>query len=152
MKKTIQNIVAINVNAWYENQNTQTKLKNLPLKLQWRLRKNIKPMEEIAKDFQKLKSELEQERIDTWFTEGNEKCEKKIQEDGSEVLQIKDECLKEFREYENKLNAQLEEVVQEEVDIEFSPISLDEIIELSDENNAGIDLDDLDMLSIFEEE
>lgn len=152
MKKTIQNIVAINVNAWYENQDTQTKLKFFPLKLQWRIHKNIKPMEEIAKDFQKLKSELEQERINEWFTEGNKKCEKKIQEDGSEVLQIKDECLKEFREYENKLNTQLEEVVQEEVDIEFTPISLEEIIEISDETHAGIDMDDLDILSIFEEE
>ena len=153
MNKTIINLIAINEEAWYTRDETQEKLKALPLKLQWRIRKNMKPLETIAKEFQDFRAELEQKRNLEWFLEGNGKCKKITQENGEEVLQILDDCLDDFRKYEEDLNRQINEVIQEEATIEYTPIDLEEIIELVDSmEDTAFTMDDLDMLSIFEKE
>lgn len=153
MNKTIINLIAINEEAWYTRDDTQEKLKALPLKLQWRIRKNMKPLEIIAKEFKDFRTELEQKRNLEWFLEGNGKCKKITQENGEEVLQILDDCLDDFRKYEEDLNRQINEVIQEEATIEYTPIDLEEIIELVDSmEDMAFTMDDLDMLSIFEKE
>ena len=154
MKKNIINIAAVNVISWYNNDDTRAKLKTLPLKMQWTLRKNMKALEPLAKEFGDFRDELVQKRNDEWFTEGNGKCEKFTQPDADgneqEMLRIKDEFMDDFRAYDEDLNRQLNEIMSEGNDIEYTPIDLEEFVEMADAANSGIDMDDIDIISIFE--
>ncbi len=154
MKKTIINIAAVNVISWYNNDATQTKLKKLPLKMQWTMRKNMKALEPLAKEFGDFRDELIQKRNEEWFVEGNGKCEKVTRKDENgvdqELLQILPECQDEFAEYEQELNVQLSEIAAEENTVEITPIDLEQFVDVADEYNTGIDMDDLDIISVFE--
>lgn len=151
MNKTIMNIAAVNVIAWYTQDGTQEKLKKLPLKMQWVIRKNMRILEPLSKEFTDFRDELVQKRNDEWFVEDNGKCEK-VTKDDQELLKIKEEYMDEFKEYEDSLNQQLNEIAIEENDVDLIPIILDDFVEAADAANSGIDIDDLDMLSVFEEE
>ncbi len=151
MNKTIMNIAAVNVIAWYTQDGTQEKLKKLPLKMQWVIRKNMRVLEPLSKEFTDFRDELVQKRNDEWFVEDNGKCEK-VTKDDQELLKIKEEYMDEFKEYEDSLNQQLNEIAIEENDVDLIPIILDDFVEAADAANSGIDIDDLDMLSVFEEE
>lgn len=154
MKKTIVNIAAVNVISWYNNAETQTKLKKLPLKMQWTLRKNMKAIEPLSKEFGDFRDELVQKRNEEWFVEGNDKCEKVTQQDENgqdqEMLKIKEEYIEEFQQYEQDLNKQLEEIMVEENEFEYTPIDLEEFIDMADAADSGIDMDDVDVVSVFE--
>lgn len=148
MNKTITNIIAVGEIEWY-NKNQET-LKNLPLKLQWTIRKNMKALEPLAQEFLNFRQELEDKKNQEWFVEDNGKCEKTTDEDGNEVLKILDDKLEEFYAYNDKLNQQINEIALEEIEVDITPIDLEEIINYTDENNIKFNMDDLEMLSIFE--
>ena len=153
MKKTIMNIAAVNVISWYNNDDTRAKLKKLPLTTQWTMRKNMRALEPLAKEFGDFRDELVQKRNEEWFVEGNGKCEKVTREvDGQEqeLLQILPDLQEEFAQYEQELNVQLNEIMVEENEVEITPIDLEEFVEMADEYKTGIDMDDLDIISVFE--
>lgn len=154
MEKKIMTLAAVNVMSWYNNDGTRDKLKKMPLKMQWALRKNMKAIEPLSKDFGDFRDELIAKRNEEWFSEDNGKCERITQEDESgqeqEMLKVKDEFLDDFKAYEDELNKQLNEIMQEENTVEYTPIDLEEFVEAADENDAGIDIDDMDIISIFE--
>ena len=56
----------------------------------------------------------------------------------------------EFTAYNDNLNQQINEIAFEEVEIEVDGIDLDEIVNYIDENDLKLNMDDIDMLSIFE--
>ncbi len=149
MKKVIENIVAINVVSWYQKEDTQTKLKSIPLKTQWVLLKNMKKIEPIAENFNKFRNDLNAQRNAAWFTEGNDKCERVTNENNQEVLQVKEEYLEEFYKYDEELNNQIKEIIEEEVEIEYTPINFEDLLNSDD---IELNIVDLDMLSVFEEE
>ena len=92
----MKNIAAINLIQWYTENETQKRLASLPLKIQWTLRKNMKALEPIATDFNEFRDELNKKRNAEWFVEDNGKCDKTTDDNGEEVLKIKDEYLEEF--------------------------------------------------------
>ena len=97
MEKTIQTIVAINTVQWYSE--AKERLATLPLKDQWAVFKNIKTLQPYYTDFENFKAELTQKRAADWFVEDNGKCEKVTDEEGKEVLKVKDEYLEDFYKY-----------------------------------------------------
>ena len=147
MKIKITNIIAVSEINWYNNQD---ELKNLPLKTQWAIRKNMKVLEPISKEFMNFRQELEEKKTNEWFIEGNGKCKKITDDEGNEILQILDEYMDEFTAYNDNLNQQINEIAFEEVEIEVDGIDLDEIVNYIDENDLKLNMDDIDMLSIFE--
>lgn len=147
MKIKITNIIAVSEINWYNNQD---ELKNLPLKTQWAIRKNMKVLEPISKEFMNFRQELEEKKTNEWFVEGNGKCKKTTDDEGNEVLQILDEYMDEFTAYNDSLNQQINEIAFEEVEVEVDGIDLDEIVNYIDENDLKLNMDDIDMLSIFE--
>ena len=147
MNIKITNIIAVSEINWYNNQD---ELKNLPLKTQWAIRKNMKVLEPISKEFMNFRQELEEKKTNEWFVEGNGKCKKTTDDEGNEVLQILDEYMDEFTAYNDSLNQQINEIAFEEVEVEVDGIDLDEIVNYIDENDLKLNMDDIDMLSIFE--
>lgn len=156
MKKNIMNIAAVNELNWYMNEATKEKMSKLPLKVQWTIRKNMKVLEPLSQNFTDFRDELIQKRNNEWFEEGNGKCERSTQKDADgndqEVLKILDEYMDEYREYENDMNRQLNDILVETNEVSLFPINIEEFVEIADQYDTGIDLDDIDMLSMFEEE
>lgn len=149
MNITITNLEAINMVEWYIG--AQDRLKNLPLKLQWTIRKNIKNFESIHQEFTTFKGELEQKRNDEWFVEDNGKCERTTNENGDEILQITDEFMEDFVKYNNEMNKQLNDILLEESSYEISPINIEDVISFADENGIELEIYDLELLALFEE-
>ena len=56
----------------------------------------------------------------------------------------------EYKKYEDNLNSQLEEILREMNEITYTPIDLDDFVEKAE--GTGITMDDVDMISMFEEE
>ena len=149
MKIKISNILAVSEIEWYNQK--QDLLKNLPLKTQWTIRKNMKALESFAQDFLNFRQELEEQKNNEWFVEGNGKCEKTTDEDGNEILKILEDKMEEFTAYNDKLNQQINEIAFEEIEVEVTPIDLDSIISIIDEQKLEFNMDDMDMLSLFED-
>ena len=149
MKITISNILAVSEIEWYNNK--QEILKSLPLKTQWTIRKNMKALESFSQEFLKFRQELEEQKTNEWFVEGNGKCEKTTDEEGNEILKILEDKMDEFVAYNNKLNQQINEIAFEEIEVEITPIDLEEIVNIIDKEKIELNMDDIDMLSIFEE-
>ena len=148
MKITISNILAVSEIEWYNNK--QEILKSLPLKTQWTIRKNMKALESFSQEFLKFRQELEEQKTNEWFVEGNGKCEKTTDEEGNEILKILEDKMDEFVAYNNKLNQQINEIAFEEIEVEITPIDLEEIVDIIDKEKLELNMDDIDMLSIFE--
>jgi len=149
MKIKISNILAVSEIEWYNKK--QDLLKNFPLRTQWLIRKNMKALESFAQEFLNFRQELEEQKTKEWFTEGNGKCERTTDEDGNEILKILEDKMDDFTAYNDKLNQQINEIAFEEVEVEVTPIDLDIIVNISDEQQLDFNMDDIDMLSLFEE-
>lgn len=148
MKITISNILAVSEIEWYNKQ--QEALKKLPLKTQWSIRKNMKALESFSQEFLNFRQDLEEQKTKEWFVEGNGKCEKTTDEDGNEILQILEDYMEDFLAYNNKLNQQINDIAFEEIEVEITPIDLEEIVDIIDKEKIELNMDDIDMLSIFE--
>lgn len=153
MTKDIQVIVCVNEIAYYNNEETKEKFSKLPLKTQWTIRKNMKELEKYSKEFEAFRDDLILKRNEEWFVEGNGKCERYTQKNENdedvEMLRILPEFMDEYNEYEAKMNLDLQEILKESNEITFTPINLDDFIEQAE--GTGITMDDVDMISIFEE-
>lgn len=153
MTKDIQVIVCVNEIAYYNKEETKEKFGKLPLKTQWIIRKNMKELEKYSKEFEAFRDDLILKRNQEWFVDGNGKCEKYTQknENGEDVemLRIVEEYMEEYNEYEAKMNQELQEILIESNEVTFTPINLDDFIEQAE--GTGITMDDVDMISLFEE-
>lgn len=152
MKKNIMMIQAVNFVSYYNNEETKKRLSSLPLKLQWTIRKNVKEISKLSKEFEDFRAELIQKRNEEWFVEGNGKCEKFTEKtpngEEREMLRITNEYIDEYKIYENGINAQLEDILKETNEINYTPIDLDDFVEQAE--GTDITMDDIDMISMFE--
>lgn len=144
--KTLQIIELI---TWYQEEDTQKRLSTLPLKTQWLIRKNIKMIEPIYNNFNEFRNELIQKRNEEWFVEGNGKCDKTTSETGEEILKIKDRYLEKFNKYDDELNSQIIEIVDEDNALpDLNVIDVDALIEAVD-NECTLEINDLEALSLM---
>lgn len=152
MKKNIMTVNAVNFMTYYNSENTKNKLSSLPLKMQWTIRKNVRELSKISQEFEDFRNDLIQKRNDEWFVEGNGKCEKYTQKNANgedvEMLKITKEYMDDYKKYEDNLNAQLEDILKEINEIDYTPIDMDDFIDKAE--GTDITMDDVDMISIFE--
>lgn len=142
----MKTIDVIDIMFWYQDENTKERLTTLPLKTQWILRKNIKLLEPIYNNFIEFRDELIKKRNEKWFVQDNGKCDI-VEEEGESILRIKEEYMEEFTKYEDELNSQIAEIIEEDNDIEkLMPIDVDTLIETVDENENKLEIKDLEAL------
>ena len=153
MIKELLVMECININGWYNQiRADKNKLNGLSVPTLWALRKNMKKIAETVESFNDLKASLENELQEEFFND--EKSEETIVKgaNGEETpaRKVKDEF---FDAYQNKikeLNGKLNELAVTKESFEFTPINMEKEIERLN-TDCNLNMDDLDMLSIFEQ-
>lgn len=148
--KNVALIVALNEIAWYVKDETQNKLKQLPLSIQFVIKKNMRNLQNMVNDFNSFKESKEQELRDKWFSSDEFSEPTKVVQDGEEVdgRKIKDEYFEAYQEEVKTFNEQLEKLLGETDEIKYTQIDLDEFVEKAE--NTEIELADVDMISLFD--
>lgn len=153
MTKELLVMECININGWYNSiRADKNKLNGLSVSTLWALRKNMKKIAETVDSFNELKASLENELQEEFFN--NEKSEETIVKgsngEDTPARKVKDEY---FDAYQNKikeLNGKLNELAITKESFEFTPINMENEIERLD-TDCNLNMDDLDMLSVFEQ-
>lgn len=153
MTKELLVMECININGWYNKVRAdKNKLKGLSVSTLWALRKNMKKIAETVDFFNELKSSLENELQEEFFN--NEKSEEIMVKDengeDTPARKVKDEYFMEYQNKINELNEKLNELAITKESYEFTPIDMEKEIERLN-IDCNLDMDDLDMLSIFEQ-
>ena len=153
MTKELLVMECININGWYNNiRANKNKLNGLSVSTLWALRKNMKKIAETVDSFNELKASLENELQEEFFND--EKSEETIVKgsngEDTPARKVKDEY---FDAYQNKikeLNGKLNELAITKESFEFTPINMENEIERLN-TDCNLNIDDLDMLSVFEQ-
>ena len=153
MTKELLVMECININGWYNKVRTdKNKLNGLSVPTLWALRKNMKKITETVESFNELKSSLENELQEEFFND--EKSEETMikNENGEDTpaRKVKDEYFEEYQNKINELNGKLNELAITKESYEFTPIDMEKEIERLN-IDCNLDMDDLDILSIFEQ-
>ena len=153
MTKELLVMECININGWYDQvRQDKNKLNGLSVKTLWALRKNMKKIAEVADYFKEFKEGLEQEIKDDFFN--SEKSEETTvkDSDGNETpaQKVKDEYLVEYQEKINEVNSKLNELALTKEEFDFTPIDIESEVERLD-TDCNLNMDDLDILSVFEQ-
>ena len=150
--KNVALIIALNEIAWYVKDETQEKMKKLPLSYQFTIKKNMRNMQGMVNDFNSFKESKEQELRDKWFSSDEYSEPTKVVQDGEEVdgRKIKDEYFEEYQNEVKNFNEALEKLLSETDEIKYTSIDLDEFVEKAED--TGIDISDVDMISLFDDE
>lgn len=153
MTKELLVMECININGWYNQiRADKNKLNGLSVSTLWALRKNMKKITETVDSFNELKSSLENELQEEFFND--EKSEETMVKDengeDTPARKVKDEYFTEYQNKINELNGKLNELAITKESYEFTPIDMEKEIERINVD-CNLDMDDLDMLSIFEQ-
>lgn len=151
--KTLMTIETLNLTGWYRTLRTERKevLNALPAKVLWKLRKNMDEIVKVNTRFTELQEELNNDLKAKYF-EDDEKSiltTEKINGEDQEVRKVKDEYMDAFATDRNEVEQKLQEILREPNEVKLSLFNMDELIESIDDN-AGLTMDDLDMLSVFD--
>lgn len=153
MVKKLRVIECIGVKQWYDHARTEKKFDNLTVSTLWSLRKNIKPITDIVNNFNEFKSGLEEELQAEYFTEEKSQVTTIKDQNGQDVSvrKVKDEFLPEYQEKVAEINEKLKEIVDNIEQFTFSAIDINKEVERLG-SSCALNMDDLDILSIFEED
>lgn len=150
--KNIKVIEALNEVAWYEQKKDQVDALSATARLA--LKRNMKKLQEISKDFYELRDELDKEIREKYGTD--EKSEETEIEGNDGTKQpgrkVKDEYLEEFQKEQQEMQDKLNKLITDTEDVELIVINLDAEVERADEKDIEIKDSVLDMLSLFEDE
>lgn len=153
MTKKLLVVECININDWYNKVRAdKNKLNGLSISTLWALRKNMKKIAETVDSFNELKASLENELQEEFF---NEKKSEEVTvkgENGEDIpaRKVKDEYFNDYQKKINELNGKLNELAMTKENYDFASINMDKEIERLN-TNCNLDMDDLDILSIFEQ-
>ena len=153
MTKELLVMECININGWYNQVRTdKNKLNGLSVPTLWALRKNMKKIAETVDSFNELKASLENELQEEFFND--EKSEETIVKgtngEDTPARKVKDEYFTAYQNKINELNGKLNELATTKESYEFTPIDMEKEIERLN-TDCNLDMDDLDMLSVFEQ-
>ena len=154
MTKELLNVEVINLVQSINRLITNTeKVKELPIKIRWAIKKNINTFSPTVKVFEDLRRELIDELQKDFFNE--EKSHVITAKDNvgndEEVRQVNDECMDEYNERVNELNSKLQELLSENNEYEIYTVNMDEFVEgLPDDTK--LEYDDIDILSFMGKE
>ena len=153
MTKELLVMECININGWYNQVRAdKNKLNGLSVPTLWALRKNMKKIAETVDSFNELKASLENELQEEFFND--EKSEETIVKgtngEDTPARKVKDEYFTAYQNKINELNGKLNELATTKESYEFTPIDMEKEIERLN-TDCNLDMDDLDMLSVFEQ-
>lgn len=152
MEKTLKVLECININEWYNKMRQEKKLDGLTVKTLWALRKNMKKIQDVVDSFNEFKEGLENDLKAEFFTE--EKSEdstmKNENDEDVSIKKIKEEYMGEYQSKVEEINDKLRTLVYTDESLTFSPIDMEQEVERIGEE-CILDMDDLDVLSIFED-
>ena len=153
MVKKLRVIECIGVKQWYDQVRAEKKIDNLTVSTLWALRKNMKLITDIVNNFNEFKSGLEEQLQAEYFTEEKSQITTIQDQNGEDVSvrKVKDEFLSEYQEKVVEINEKLKEVVNNIEELTFSSIDMNKEIERLG-SSCALNMDDLDILSIFEED
>lgn len=153
MTKELLVMECININGWYNNiRADKNKLNGLSVSTLWALRKNMKKIAETVDSFNELKASLENELQEEFFNDEKSEETTVKGENGEDTpaRKVKDEYFDAYQKKINELNGKLNELAITKESYEFTPIDMDKEMERLN-IDCNLDMDDLDMLSIFEQ-
>ena len=153
MTKELLVMECININGWYNNiRADKNKLNGLSVSTLWALRKNMKKIAETVDSFNELKASLENELQEEFFND--EKSEETVVKgsngEDTPARKVKDEYFDAYQNKINELNGKLNELAITKESFEFTPINMENEIERLN-TDCNLNMDDLDMLSVFEQ-
>ena len=153
MTKDFLVLECINISAWYNNVRNDKKLNGLTVPTLWALKKNMSKINDVVTNFNEFKESLESELKENYFNDEKSETTTITNDDGttSQIQKVKDEYINEYQEEVNRLNGKLNDLAMTKETFDFSPIDMDKEIERIGES-CSLDMDDLDMLSAFEDD
>ena len=153
MTKEFLVLECININAWYNTIRSNKKLNGLSVPTLWALKKNMSKINDVVTNFNEFKESLESELKENYFNDEKSETTTITNDDGttSQIQKVKDEYINEYQEEVNRLNGKLNDLAMTKETFDFSPIDMDKEIERIGES-CSLDMDDLDMLSAFEDD
>ena len=153
MTKELLVMECININGWYNKVRAdKNKLNGLSVSTLWALRKNMKKIAETVDSFNELKASLENELQEEFFNEEKSEEVTVKGENGEDTpaRKVKDEYFTAYQKKINELNGKLNELAITKENFEFTPINMENEIERLN-TDCNLNMDDLDMLSVFEQ-
>ena len=153
MTKELLVMECININGWYNKVRAdKNKLKGLSVSTLWALRKNMKKIAETVDSFNELKASLENELQEEFFNDEKSEEVTVKGENGEDTpaRKIKDKYFDDYQKKIDELNGKLNELAITKESYDFASIDMDKEIERLN-IDCNLDMDDLDMLSIFEQ-
>ena len=154
MTKELLNVEVVNLVQSINRLLTNAeKVRELPIKIRWAIKKNINVFSPTVKSFEDLRRELIDELQKEFFNEEKSHIITENDEDGNgeEVRQVNDEYMDEYNERVNELNSKLQELLGENNEYEIYTVNMDEFVE-SLSNDTKLEYSDIDMLSFMGEE
>ena len=153
MNKKFKVIECIGISEWYNKVRQEKKLEGLTVSTLWSLRKNMKPILEVVDSFNQFKTNLEDELKAEYFNEekSEETTIKNENNQDVSVRQVKEEYLPAYQEKVQQINEKLKELIDTVESFTFSPIDIEKEVERLG-SGCTLDMDDLDILSIFEDD
>lgn len=152
MKKEFLNIEVINVSsAVNQLLQNEDKVKALPIKFRWALKKNMTKFVDTVKNFEDFRDELIEELQKDYFNDEKSYQVTNEKEDGSVEtgLQIKEEYLDEYQKRVDELNEKLRDVLNERNVYEINTVDLDSFVDNLPEDTA-LEFEDIEILSFME--
>ena len=153
MTKELLVMECININGWYNKVRAdKNKLNGLSVSTLWALRKNMKKIAETVDSFNELKASLENELQEEFFNEEKSEEVTVKGENGEDTpaRKVKDEYFTAYQKKINELNGKLNELAITKENFEFTPINMENEIERLN-TDCNLNMDDLDILSVFEQ-
>ena len=150
MKKEFYNIEVVNVVAAINHiLSNPEKVKELPIKFRWALKKNIAAISPTVKNFEEFRQELIDELQKEYFNDEKSHIEKN-EETGEELRKVNDEFMDDYNVKVKELNEKLQELLGEKNEYEISTVDMDKFVDGLSEDTA-LEFDDIEIFSFMEE-
>lgn len=124
------------------------KVKDLPIKFRWALKKNLTALNPTVKDFEEFRQELVNELQEEYFNEEKSHIEK--DENDNEVRKVNDEFMEEYDNKVQELNGKLQELLAEKNEYSIHTVDMDTFVEELPKDTA-LEFDDIEIFSFMEE-
>ena len=151
--KSIQVIAALNEVAWYEKEKGNLE-GQLSSRARWDIKRNMKELGSIAKDFYEFRDAEDQKIRDKYLTDEKSEETKVTDENGNEVdgRKVKDEYLEDLRKDQAEAQAKLNEILNDTEEVALYMINIEAELDRADEKGFDISDATMDMLSLFVDE
>ena len=149
MKKEFYNIEVVNVVAAVNGiLGNAEKVKDLPIKFRWALKKNLGVLSPTVRNFEEFRQELIDELQKEYFNEEKSHIDK--DENDNEIRKVNDEYMEEYENKVQELNGKLQELLAEKNEYEISTVDMDAFVNGLTEDTA-LEFNDIEIFSFMEE-